>query len=111
MDDERLVFTAAVNLEMSATWATQAFMVKLGKKKTQQLTQWSGSMGGIAVSPDGQQAAVIADPDYATRPGDPHIYTFALERNAVLHRVSPEDVLASGRQECNLKPRPYLTLT
>ncbi len=96
VDGERLVFTAAVSLELSATWATQAFLVKLGKKKAQQLTRWSGSMGGIAVSPDGLRAAVIADPDSATHPGDPHIHTFSLEKNAVLHRVSSADVLAGN---------------
>ena len=96
VDDERLVFTAAVSLEASASWATQAFLVKLGKKKAQQLTQWSGSMASIAVSSDGQQAAVIADPDFANRPGDPHVHTFSLEKNAVLHRVSSVDVLAGN---------------
>ena len=96
VDSERLVFTAAISLEESASWATQAFLVKLGKKKTQQLTQWSGSMAGIAVSPDGQRAAVIADPDSATRPGDPHVHSFAIEKNAVLHRVSSADVLAGN---------------
>ena len=96
VDEQQLVFTAAVSLEGSATWATQAFSVKLGKKKAQQLTRWSGSMSSIAVSPNGQRAAVIADPDSATRPGDPHVHTFKLEKNAVLHRVASEDILAGN---------------
>ena len=53
-------------------------------------------MASIAVSPDGTRAAVIADPDFATRPGDPHIHTFKIEKNAVLHRFSSADVLAGN---------------
>jgi dipeptidyl aminopeptidase/acylaminoacyl peptidase len=95
VDEDHLVFLAPVSLEGSSSWGNEAFSVRLGKKKAKQLTRWGGAMTSIAVSPDGSRAAVIADPDFGTQPGDVHVYTFPLQKNASLTRVSSADVYAT----------------
>ncbi len=94
IDGGHLVFTAAVSLEESSSWSSEAFTVKLGKKKSKRLTSWGGAMGAIAVSPDGTTAAVIADHDAGSQPGDPHLYTFKLRSNTTPTRLGSTDLYA-----------------
>jgi dipeptidyl aminopeptidase/acylaminoacyl peptidase len=94
VNEDHLVFVAAQSLEDSASWGNEAFLIRLGKKKAKQLTRWGGSMTSIAVSPDGSRAAVLGDTDFGTQPGDLHVYTFALRKNATPTRASSFDGFA-----------------
>jgi dipeptidyl aminopeptidase/acylaminoacyl peptidase len=96
VDADRLVFLAAVSMDASTSWGSEAFLVRRKNGKTKQLTRFQGSMAQISVSPDGTRAAVLADADFATQTGDAHVHTFNLEENAVLTRSSNADVLAGN---------------
>ncbi len=93
-DGSSLVFTAATNDDQGAQWGSELFQLQLGKRRAKRLTTWGGLMTSIAVSPDGQRVAVIADADFATQPGDSHLYTIQLSKPK-LTRVAPQlNVLA-----------------
>jgi dipeptidyl aminopeptidase/acylaminoacyl peptidase len=95
-DDERLVYLAAVSLEASTTWGSEAFLVRREGGKARQLTNWGGLMTWIKVSPDGTRATVLADKDFATQTGDPHLHVFPIKNNASLERLGSADVLAGN---------------
>ncbi len=83
-----LVFTAARNIESTAKWSAEVFLLMLGQKKPRRLTNWRGSLSGITVSPNGLYFAVLADPDFSDQPGDAHLYYAKLESNTTLQRLA-----------------------
>ena len=92
-----LVFTASRSLDTGAKWANEVFLLLLGKKKPKRLTNFNGSVSQIAVSPNGLQFAVLADPDVASQPGDIHLYSASLTSNTTLTRVAPQADLYIGQ--------------
>ncbi len=91
-----LVFTASQNQTSNDKLASEVFLLMLGQKKPQRLTNWHGSLGHIAVSPNGLHFAVLANPDLFGQPGDSHLYYAKLERNTKLQPVAAEADLRVG---------------
>lgn len=90
-DGSGLVFTAAPDESRSVHWRADAFLARLDGSVTQ-LTDWDGTMTSPAVSPDGSHVAVVANPNYAAKPGDRHLFVFRLD-----------DAVRSGAQFATLE--------
>jgi dipeptidyl aminopeptidase/acylaminoacyl peptidase len=76
-DGSGMVFTAAPDEARGTHWRADAFLARLDGT-TRQLTDWDGVMASPAVSPDGAHVAVVANPNYAAKPGDRHLFVFPL---------------------------------
>ncbi len=85
-----MVFAAGRNQQSAQRWESELFLLTLGQKKHQRLTDFKGFIGGIAVSPNQTQIAMYADPDFANQPGDVHLYIAKLENNTNPIRLAPE---------------------